>query len=548
MGNTSAKNISLYVDRPEGGLVAGSTATGMVRIHVPTENKSQGTIMERMKLLFIGKEDVCVRYTTTTGVGDNRRTVTRHSYSQRDIVRMVIPLEYPSNMIHGGNFQIPFQFELPDQLPSSFVNKPGGSWCKIRYKVKLDIQDACNKEIPVAVVAKPPSSQPIPYLVKPITTPIMLCCCIPRGDIILGANVNDTRVGRGEKMKIDLGVQNNSREEFEYISAYMKQKISWHSGSHSSSSKRHLGGRRFNLNQDNMRAKSKDEMQEMKNASSTTGNGLGLSDNEYREILAAIKDGRNNVVVQVPNSAINTYHGSLIKIQHYLTITAKTQNGSTDPTIKVPLQIVSPQSTGAQFQEYPEPTATDSLPTAYATEVIPEGWNSDNVTIVPPSAPSLHGAVSYGGNVVDSNEAITFEDFDLPPIAQAAFIYDYPSLLKQLQSSLIILAKLKDLLKDDQWKAVIAELTPNQFLQIISKVELEFDKVDVIEILAGEVKNFTCAYAARILRSVPGWLRIQTVQKLIPHCKDLKKNKTILLNELSDWERISTEQDFANAK
>lgn len=544
MGNAAANYFSLYIDRPRRGqaVVAGSTVTGMVRVHVPTEGNF--TIPEGGRVLFTGKEDVCVRYKTTTGSGDNRRTVTRRSYSTRDIVRMAIRLEYPSNMIHGGNFQIPFQFQLPDQLPSSFAHG-SGSWCKIRYKVKLDIN---KREIPIVVVAKPPSSQPIPSLVEPITTPITLCCCIPRGKIILGANADDTRVGQGEKIKIDLGVKNNSTAEFEFISAKIHQCLSWHSKGHSASSNRYLGGKQFNLNHDNMRAISKDEVLEKQNAATATGTternrSLELSDDECREILAAIKDGRNQVVLQIPASAINTYHGSLIKVSHHLLIKAKTPSWSTNPTIKVPLQIVSPQSAGGQFQEDPEPMAHVSLPTAYATPINPEGWNADNVTTVAPSLPS---AISYGGNVVDSTQETDFEDFDLPPIAMALPMYDYPSLLKEIQSSLIIRTKLQNLLKNDQWKAVIVELTPNQFLEIISKVDTEFDKVDVIEMLAGVVKNFTCAYAARILRKVRiGWLRIQTVQKMIPHCTDLETNKSVLLNELSDWERISTEQDFA---
>lgn len=552
MGNTSTKNISLSIDQAGQALVAGSTVTGMVRVHVPTDDRSRGTIMQKTNLLFIGKEDVCVRYTVTTGSGDNQRTETRYSYSQRDIVRMAIPLEYPSDMSNGGNFEFPFQFQLPDQLPSSFEHASGGSWCKIRYKVKLDIKHAKDKEILVRVIAQPPSSQPVPNLVEPVSTNITLCCCIPKGEIIVAANVDDTRVGQGEEMKVDLGVKNNSTAALEFVSATIKQNISWTSSGHREASKTHLVRSQFNLNQDNMRARSKNEMQEMKNAATMAGNadrsrGIDLSDDTFREILAAVKDGSNKVVLQIPYSAFNTYHGSLITVQHHLNIKAKTPFGSTNPTIRVPLQIVSPESVASPAHSHPEPTAPDFLPTPSAPPMNPEGWNAENVTSVAPSAPSLHSSISYGGNVVDSEQEIAFEGFDLPPIGGGSPSYDYPSLLKEIQSSLSIRTKLQDLLKNDEWKAVIVELMPNQFTEILDKVTLEFDKADVIEVLAGVVKNFNCAYAAFVLRKVPDWLRIQTVQKMIPFCIDLKTNKSVLVNELSDWERISTERDFENA-
>lgn len=94
MGNTSAKNISLSIDQEGQTLVAGSIVTGMVRVHVPTDDRSRGNsnIMEKTKLLFIGKEDVCIQYEVTVTHGEHTSKEIRHAYSQRDIVRMAIPL------------------------------------------------------------------------------------------------------------------------------------------------------------------------------------------------------------------------------------------------------------------------------------------------------------------------------------------------------------------------------------------------------------------------------------------------------------------------
>ena len=465
------------------------------------------------------------------------------------LILMRIPLKYPPDMSNGGNFELPFKFQIPNQLPSSFKYQGNGGYCSILYKVKIDMGKFANmeKEILVRVIAQPPSSQPVPNLVEPFSTNIKFCCCIPKGKIIVAAKADDTRVGQGEEMKVDLGIKNNSTANLEDgVEAYIKQNVSWHDNTlRNEKVKEYLAAEVFDLDQDNTRARSKNEMQEIKNAATMAGNahgsrGLDLSDDTFRELLAAVKDGSNKVILQIPDTAINTYNGKLITVEHHLVIKAWTPFGSTNPTVSVPLQIVSPESVGNPSHSHQEPI--DLPPTPSPPPMNPEGWNAGNVTSVAPSAPS-----SSGGNVVDSEQEIASEGFDLPPIGGGSTTYDYPSLLKEIQSSFSIRTKLQDLLKDNEWKAVIVELMPNQFLEILDKVSLEFDISDVIEILAGVVKNFNCAYAAIILRKVPDWLRILTVQKMIPFCVDLKTNKSVLVNELSDWERISTERDFENA-
>jgi len=284
-------------------------------------------------------------------------------------------------------------------------------------------------------------------------------------------------------MKVDLGIKNNStagREES--VEAYIEQNISWCSGMRREKVKEYLAAEAFDLDHDNMRARSKNEMQEMKNAATMAGNadgsrGLDLSDDTFRELLAAVKDGSNKVILQIPDKSINTYNGQLITVEHHLVIKAYTPFGSTNPTISVPLQIVSPESVGDPSHSHQEPI--DLPPTPSPPPMNPEGWNAGNVTSAAPSAPSLHSSISYGGNVVDSEQEIASEGFDLPPIGGGSTTYDYPSLLKEIQSSLSIRTKLQDLLKDNEWKAVIVQLMPNQFLEILDKVSLEFDISDV---------------------------------------------------------------------
>ena len=106
--------------------------------------------------------------------------------------------------------------------------------------------------------------------------------------------------------------------------------------------------------------------------------------------------------------------------------------------------------------------------------------------------------------------------------------------------------KLEKLLSDPQWKSVISLLQATEFMSILQKVMLDFDKVDVAQLLCPHVE-LTCSYAVAILGSVSNWLRIQFIQTMLPHIVDLEMNKDVLLRELSDWERITTERELENA-
>jgi hypothetical protein len=90
-------------------------------------------------------------------------------------------------------------------------------------------------------------------------------------------------------------------------------------------------------------------------------------------------------------------------------------------------------------------------------------------------------------------------------------------------------------------------LAPYEFDAILKKVMMDFDKVDVANLLCPHIQNFTCVYAVAILRSVSHFLRIQFVQAMLPHIVDLDANKSVLLTELSEWERVCTERDFESA-
>ena len=132
MGNSSsaAKNVFLSVNGSRTCVQAGSTITGELRCPQAVSNDP----FSGVTLYFIGKEDVEVMY-KEAGAGA-KHGGPKYKTAKRDIIRTIIPFDTSQDAVRAGRY--PFEFHIPDQLPSSFYYKDGnGGFCAIRYKIKL---------------------------------------------------------------------------------------------------------------------------------------------------------------------------------------------------------------------------------------------------------------------------------------------------------------------------------------------------------------------------------------------------------------------------
>ena len=60
-------------------------------------------------------------------------------------------------------------------------------------------------------------------------------------------------------------------------------------------------------------------------------------------MLETLHDGNNRVTIPISEDICQSYTGRLIKIDHYISITAKTPARFTSPKIHIPIEIVSPR-------------------------------------------------------------------------------------------------------------------------------------------------------------------------------------------------------------
>eukprot|EP00579_Thalassiosira_antarctica_P030758 CAMPEP_0202032548 /NCGR_PEP_ID=MMETSP0905-20130828/65580_1 /ASSEMBLY_ACC=CAM_ASM_000554 /TAXON_ID=420261 /ORGANISM="Thalassiosira antarctica, Strain CCMP982" /LENGTH=515 /DNA_ID=CAMNT_0048596411 /DNA_START=42 /DNA_END=1590 /DNA_ORIENTATION=+ len=344
MGNSSSTNVFLSVNDSRTCITAGSTLSGEIRC---PDHSVSTDLFSGVTLNFIGKEDVEVQYTDSGQCSGTRGGGAKYKAATRDIVRTIIPLDTSRNSVEAGRY--PFQFHIPDHLPSSMYYKDGnGGYCSIRYKVKLHLMRGTDQEIALEIMAKPPSTSPIPSVADPTPTRIAFLYCIPQGSMTWAASAENTRVGVGESVTINLGMKNESVAKLERVTAKLKQTVEWHSSGHQSTNKSVIRSSSFDKT-DSMGPCNKD------GTISQAAQPLTV----YEEVLNTVQEGNNQVTFPIPDYVPQSYTGRLVKIQYYISITAKTPSCFTNPKIHIPIEIVSPRNTPpiVTAQAIPMPSA-----------------------------------------------------------------------------------------------------------------------------------------------------------------------------------------------
>jgi len=477
----------------------------------------------------------------------------------------------------GDRYRFPFEIELPSNIPSTMYNKGvGNAYCQINYKIKAELMSGGKSlfgkhkvQVEFNVMSKPLPIQPVPNLIQPITQHVNFLCCFNIGKITMGARVADTRIGRGEKVIIDFACQNESLENIQRAEVSVKQEVDWKSGSRSNDQNCVIAHNIFKQTA-RWQKIDKAKMKESKVKSrAPTDTYRGEEQRILQLIHAAIHDGENRALLSIPNSAIQSYQGALIKVHHRLKIKVFTSGSCTDnPTIKMPVFIGTPSSYNqTQSDTQIESPAIEVLPpppaapTAIATPL-----NLGTPTTVSPSAPPSEwqsavvatpvvvgqSTAVVGGNAIweAEEDRDTNQQSRVIPMAAAEIVPTLESLLKEIQYSVSAISTIQSRLDDDTWKIrVFYTLNPQEYAKVIKIVPIEFDQPEVAALVGPLVNacNFTHQYIIAALQAVADWLRTPLLTKVLPLCTDLNENGDRIKAELTDWELVCTQRDFESA-
>mmetsp|Transcript_12981 Transcript_12981/g.19404 ORF Transcript_12981/g.19404 Transcript_12981/m.19404 type:complete len:437 (-) Transcript_12981:330-1640(-) len=414
MGN---QPLTIAVATDQSYYESGSTITGRVYLSV---KDPKGIDAKSLNLLIEGEERTKIH--RTSGTGENRRN--HYHRSNCAILKLDTPLaNFGNGYIKPGQYEFPFISTLPSNIPPTMRENDFQSHCEVRYSIGAHLVQpggagglfssitkswlrASPKEL--NIIGKPQPAGAIAGGIKlpPETESINYCCCFNRGTMTLESELERAILSPGDAANVFLRCRNDSTTPAFGVQAHLRETITWRADGHQETKSRLIG-------QQFLSADSCPELSPLMRLPQKY-----FGDASYNPLDDALnRSQRRNLSFFVSRDARDTHQGSLITIDHVLTVTIKTKCCMTNPESSIQVSIQRPPSltdsaatTAATVEAPVFPSAppfqseeTNDIPMAEAT-VLPPDWSAltaDLVTI--PMAEPTWGATAPPPGAVGSS-------------------------------------------------------------------------------------------------------------------------------------------------
>ena len=535
MGKGKDKFEILY-EHGESTILAGSTIKGSLFIHIHKDLHGA-----EMTLTFLGAEKTKVRH--AVGVNNTgAKTEMGYTYGSRMLVRVDLPV-HESNLfdkengkLKAGKYRIPFSVATPSHLPSSVSILGGGGHANIEYSMKAVLKGEgelwnLSIERKVKIMARPLKLNPsIAFRAPPTTEEAKKMIGMNRGTISVGAYVDNTRVDKGGSSKMSLSCRNNSRIRIHEITVNFIEDCRWLADEHMDSTHRALATLHFGVLTGMDPVGRLARMPDMSEAQI------------FEEIYTDLEDGIHSGSINLPVHAHCSYDGALMSIDHYLEIKIRPERYSMidSPTIRIPLQLGEPRDDDPS--EHDE-NAAKLLPELAQNKLKITDSFKKKAAAMTPIETTLKDII-LGGKPTEDREP----DLGVKPTIYANLMPpSMKRLIHEMDESVEHAYFMKETCEDPDWETFFYELTPKGFAEIISKVGSDFDIPDVARTMASAVRKFKWTFLVAAAEASPAWIRPSVVEQLLPKCKDLHHHHDDVLKSISSWDRMVTEEDFAEA-
>lgn len=546
---------------------AGNTLEGRVWADIRQEIRGTSLVVT-----FKGKEQTCVRYTRThtsrNADGTTRtHTTTHYAHGSRNICYIPLPVDQLEMTRNGrvkpGRYVLPFQFELPNFLPSSMEYSYNGGYARIQYKIKAVLKGSgvlwsYSAEQYTSVKSVATANQMIPYEGPPSTIRVR-SCCYDKGSMSLGAHMTTTALAKGQAATICFSCRNSSTVGVDCVFAELKQRIRWTAGGHSQNTSDVI--HRVNFSTAGLEAATKEDAKRQR--------GVDSVRRETDIMLDELRGYVNSQPIMLPLTALCTYSGGLIQVSHEIKMWVLTPGCCVDnPELRIPIlacdtitqQQAPPLPPPPEAPAIAQPVIQPSAPYEYPQQqhhpppsapvaAIPfsnSGYDHEPEIVYaqPIRVESIHAIL--GGAIASGDKE---DEVEVPPIATAQVVQtpSLETLLNEMRDSVGDVDTVDRRVNDPTWKGVFAGMNPNDYATVVSKVQSSFDETQVAVLVAQSISNFSCLHAATAVRIASDWSRTNMVEKLLPYCKDLPQNYTTIKQVLTEWEQSVTERAFQQA-
>lgn len=243
MGNQQA---SVFIRSDKPGYTAGEDVSGTVYISVNQPFQCKGVFL-KLKAEEKAWMHRRLRKTRTIGEGEDQRVEEYFEdvdYRNQSIIFQAdqcVMSVAGDGMLPVGQYEIPFAFQLPAHLPGNFYEErfswggmpqDGDYFAEIVYSLDclIDVAGFMSRDIKSTSYIQVSPSDPGNFepALGEITRGVYMCCCFPQGEIYMRTYPNEAVYKPGDRIKLNLEVDNRSKQLIKKIDVKLQRHITLH--------------------------------------------------------------------------------------------------------------------------------------------------------------------------------------------------------------------------------------------------------------------------------------------------------------------------------
>lgn len=222
-------NAQCQIALREQTVTAGTMCVGYIQLNITAPIKCEQILID-----LKGEAYTTVGYSSGSGKRRRRRTARENSvlYTLR-----MIAAQYPNGTAPPGQYQIPFQFEVPKNAPASFIlPTTGRNSARITHSVAVSVQvkgkvyyvQAC----PFQVLS--PLNHAVNAMMIEDVRQVSFCCCFAKGNVSLAARTDKNAYASNEIANIIYEVSNNSSQKITSVNVELVRAMTYRARGHGS--------------------------------------------------------------------------------------------------------------------------------------------------------------------------------------------------------------------------------------------------------------------------------------------------------------------------
>ena len=398
MGNTCG--IGILTDRDS--YSSGSTVRGTIYLQV---RQQDGIPATSLKIRLRGEEATAVCYTEEEETHyDSRnhrshgtRTIHHRATDTECIFNLDVPIAtFPDGVVPPGRYEFPFQLTL-SELPATMFFQDCDSKCEVRYSIKAylvgiggmfaGINSQTSNSRTLRILGTPredDGSTDTGIELPPEIESVNTCCCSYRGTMTLQSEIDRGVLSPREQFSVSFRCKNDSTVSISKVEVKLYEKITWHARHRRTEGVRVLC-RKFLLG---------DSIPELRELIL-----VPRRHRAYDSVFFTDDQDKHIITLELPPDSRESYHGRLIEVSHFLTVTLKTPCCTSNPEACISVTVRPARLTGTPTTSQPcaptpsaPPLEFDDETPIVESQTLPADWSAQTADLV--SIPMAYAVVA----------------------------------------------------------------------------------------------------------------------------------------------------------